>query len=194
MNKRIAAIVLAVLALTVVGGWTAGGIAGSKHDFSNSQWAGGDACGACHVPHREEAPKAAPLWDPSADLSRRFAAPTKSDDGPGRGTLMCIRCHDGTIARDTFLGDPRERFKNKRNPALLAAGHGTTDHPVGIKYPSIDRGFRPITQVEAKGAVRLPDGKVECVSCHDPHNTLGLANFLVTSNARSALCLTCHNK
>jgi predicted CXXCH cytochrome family protein len=42
--------------------------------------------------------------------------------------------------------------------------------------------------------VRLPDGRVECVSCHDPHNQSGTQAMLAVSNRRSALCLTCHVK
>jgi predicted CXXCH cytochrome family protein len=35
--------------------------------------------------------------------------------------------------------------------------------------------------------------RVECASCHDPHNTSN-GTFLRRSNAGSNLCLTCHNK
>lgn len=35
--------------------------------------------------------------------------------------------------------------------------------------------------------------RVECASCHDPHNTAN-GTFLRRSNASSALCLTCHVK
>lgn len=54
-----------------------------------------------------------------------------------------------------------------------------------------------------KADVRLygANDQVECASCHDPHNFLptggvggGSNLFLRTSNARSAVCLACHNK
>lgn len=35
--------------------------------------------------------------------------------------------------------------------------------------------------------------RVECASCHDPHNTTN-GTFLRRTNAGSGLCLTCHNK
>lgn len=38
-----------------------------------------------------------------------------------------------------------------------------------------------------------PIPRVECASCHDPHNTAN-GTFLRRSNANSALCLTCHVK
>lgn len=39
----------------------------------------------------------------------------------------------------------------------------------------------------------LRSDKVECASCHDPHEQTN-GTFLRTSNAGSALCLGCHNK
>lgn len=184
----------ATMIFGVVGGLALADIEGSKHDFSNKDWAEGDSCGVCHAPHREEPPKAAPLWDPNADLSRRFLAPTTGKSTPGAGTMLCIRCHDGTVARDTISGVPSERYANKFNPGVFGTGHGATDHPVGIEYPKIDQGYRPTENVEASKAVRLPEGRVECISCHDPHDEAGVEPMLVMSNKRSALCLTCHNK
>jgi len=183
-----------LFALTVVGGWAWGGIEGSKHDFSNQAWSGGDACGACHVPHREEAPKAAPLWDSGADLTRRFGTPTTSKAVAGSGTLLCIRCHDGTMASDIVSGQGTEPFRNTKHPGVFKSGHQVSNHPVGVEYPRVGQDYHPATTVVAKGAVTLPDGKVECTSCHDPHNGADAAHMLVMSNQRSALCLTCHKK
>lgn len=189
----------AVTMMASVAGLAVAGIEGSKHDFSNKDWAGGDSCGACHSPHRVEAPKAAPLWEPNANLKKRFGAASggaakETSAAPGRGTLLCIRCHDGTVARDTISGVGTDRFVNVQNPGVFGTGHGATDHPVGVEYPKIDRGYRPTENVTAGGAVQLPAGRVECTSCHDPHNQSGFSPMLVMSNSRSALCLTCHRK
>jgi len=176
-------------------GLALGGIEGSKHDFSSEEWSQDDSCGACHTPHREQAPTTAPLWDPNADLNKTFGTPLGESLKAGVGTTLCLRCHDGTIARDTIPVDrPRERFPNKQHPGLFSSGHGESDHPVGVEYPRVAKGFRASTTVESGGAVTLPDGHVECISCHDPHNMTGNKFMLVMSNARSALCLTCHNK
>lgn len=182
------------LVVTVLGGWAIAGIEGSKHDLSHRDWAEGERCGVCHSPHRDAPPKAAPLWDAGADLDRTFGTPLGERLAAGSGTRMCLRCHDGTIARDTITGVLRQRFAGKQNPALFGTGHGRTDHPVGVRYPRFDRGFRPVVGVVASGAVTLPAGRVECVSCHDPHNQSEAEHMLVMSNARSALCLTCHRK
>ncbi|MCO6435930.1 MAG: cytochrome C [Phycisphaerae bacterium] len=179
-------------------GWAFAGIEGSKHDFSDKPWSGGDKCSACHVPHREKAPTAAPLWDPNADLNRVFGTPITSDAQSGSGTLSCLRCHDGTIARDSFGGDDGGRRSiptpYTSHPGFFKAGIRTGNHPVGVKYPRFEDGYKMITTVTARGDVILPAGRVECVSCHDPHNMAELPYMLVVSNARSALCLTCHKK
>ena len=72
MKKDKIAGVCLVFAWTIVGGFALGGVEGSKHDFSNKAWSTDDTCGACHSPHRAQPPKAAPLWDPNADLTRTF--------------------------------------------------------------------------------------------------------------------------
>jgi predicted CXXCH cytochrome family protein len=195
MMKTSAAVALSgIMAFAAIGGLAWGGLEGSKHDFSKKPWAAGETCGACHTPHRDQPPKAAPLWDPTADLARTFGRTATRALAPGSGTLMCLRCHDGTVATETIAGVSRARFVNKQNPGLFDAVHGGTDHPVGIEYPLFKKGFRPVTSVVAKGTVVLPQGRVECISCHDPHNTAGAAHMLVTANTRSALCLTCHKK
>jgi predicted CXXCH cytochrome family protein len=67
------------------------------------------------------------------------------------------------------------------------------DHPIGVPIPQDRREYRSSAMVAASG-IPLPEGRVECVSCHDPHNQQGLDDLLVKSNRRSALCLTCHLK
>jgi predicted CXXCH cytochrome family protein len=38
----------------------------------------------------------------------------------------------------------------------------------------------------------LPGGRIQCVTCHDPHNSGRHEGMLVKSNRRSRLCLSCH--
>ncbi|MCG3136779.1 MAG: hypothetical protein HJJLKODD_00615 [Phycisphaerae bacterium] len=173
------------------------GLSGSAHDFSSQQWSGGDLCIACHAQDRSEFPAEAPLWNPSADFNRTFADALQPGrargDLPGPGTMTCMRCHDGTMAGDMFGGLTGTSANHKRHAGLSSTSHGGTNHPVGIAYPQFDEDFRPQHQVIADG-VPLPNGQVECTSCHDPHNEAGRPYMLVRSNERSALCLTCHKK
>lgn len=198
MRATIRMIVGLVAVVALTGGWAWAGIEGSKHDFSSEEWSGGELCAACHTPHRAEPPAAAPLWNPNADLNRTFGtSPGKrgleDKPAPGAGTLSCLRCHDGTVASSTGTGVVSGGSINKQHPGAFTPAHEKSDHPVGVKYPAFGKGYHAQTSVVAKG-VPLPDGRVECVSCHDPHNEAGVKHMLVISNVRSALCLTCHKK
>lgn len=194
MTGRLLVPIFSVAAALALAGFARGGIEGSKHDFSQKAWSKDDSCGACHTPQRVETPEVTPLWDPAADLSRRFGASVVSRDRAGSGTTTCLRCHDGTVAPSNISSAQRTEFVNKRRSARFAPAHGSSNHPVGIEYPVFDRGYKPANSVTSKGTVALPNGRVECLSCHDPHNGAGQKYFLVTSNAGSALCLTCHRK
>jgi predicted CXXCH cytochrome family protein len=116
------------------------------------------------------------------------------DDPPGPGTLTCLLCHDGTMASDMFGGLGGGGPTRRGHPAANRSAHGGSNHPVGVEYPLFDPEYRPVGLIEAEGLVPLPGGRVECVSCHDPHNELGRPYMLTKSNERSALCLTCHDK
>lgn len=175
------------------------GLAGSKHDFSGESWTGGDRCIACHFLSRDDFPAPAPLWNPSADFNRAFGdalqdSPSGSPSLPGNGTLACLRCHDGTVASDMFGSLAAPAGVNKRHPSLASTAHGSTNHPVGIEYPQFDPEYRPMHMIESEGQVPLPGGRIECISCHDPHNAVGAPHMLTKTNQRSALCLTCHMK
>lgn len=194
MKRPMIAGVTITVVLVAVCGLAFAGLKGSKHDFSTDAWEGFDECGACHVPESEK-PPAPPLWNTRADLTKRFGRSARSESQPGLGTLVCLQCHDGTIAKDaTGAVSGKERFTNRQHSRRFTTGHGRTDHPVGVEYPKIDKGYRSLTSVLSGWRVRLPNGKVECGSCHDPHNDSGEEHMLVMSNARSALCLKCHRK
>lgn len=85
-------------------------------------------------------------------------------------SYQCVSCHDGSIA-------PATRYS----------------HPVGIEYPMYST---YISHFVSRGALNrriiLIDGKVGCLSCHNPLNPG--RNHLVMSNDRSRLCLSCHMK
>ncbi len=82
------------------------------------------------------------------------------------------------------------------------------DHPISMSYPTfeLDPGFNQPSIMKEDGGRSFPNGiqtfegdKVQCASCHDPHNPdekniEGRDPFLRTSNRNSALCLTCHQK
>jgi len=173
------------------------GVIGGKHDLST--WTGrpGDACRACHVPHLQGVrPTTRPSGEPGVELFRITGQRAVFVPGrytPGPSSLMCLGCHDGTVATAT-IGSAHALLAGVREGFAVPEGFVWRDHPIGVLYPSDRREFRPASVVETAGNIRLPEGRMECVSCHDPHNAAGVDKMLVMSNRRSALCLACHIK
>ena len=118
--------------------------------------------------------------------------PGQSADSSGarldESSATCLTCHDGSLAPDEGIPD--------LEPGVWHHGgySSTTSHPLGVDYRAAmihkRRGYREISTLP--DVVKLPDGKVECVSCHNlySHNK----HLLSISNEGSRLCLTCHRK
>ena len=130
----------------------------------------------------------------------------------GQNSRLCLSCHDGTIS----LGSVRNL--NGTAQTIPMGGGVTTmpvgatnlgtnladDHPVGYLYkPGALAGQDPELRSYATGPgsggdVKLSPnhpatGRVECPSCHDPHDNQ-FQKFLRVSNVNGALCKTCHDK
>ena len=105
-------------------------------------------------------------------------------------SLLCLGCHDGVTAPDVYSSGHAVRIAGNLGDARLGT-RGLRSHPVGIEYPSGRADYQPRAAVEAKGLL-LPDGRIQCGTCHDAHNTHGHAGMLKISNRRSQMCLTCH--
>ncbi|MDH5758057.1 MAG: cytochrome c3 family protein [Gemmatimonadota bacterium] len=158
-----------------VSGQTRVVIAGSPHDFrSASSVASGalddSGCVTCHAPRRDATVEFA-LYGEERDA---LLAPGEPDSG----TRLCLSCHDGMSASDDFFG--------------LAA---EDNHPVSVEYDDRTSARLHSPQAVEDGGIKLFDhgsgDRVECASCHNPHDN-SRGNFLRTSNAGSAMCMTCH--
>lgn len=157
---------------------------------------GDDICMFCHTSH--SAAPLEPLWnkDQKGTVYQPYTSSTaKASPGqPTGSSLLCLSCHDGTIA----LG----KIRNK--PAINMVGGVTTlppgstrlgtdlrdDHPISFIYPNEPELVPPAS---LSGMVKLEKGQVQCRSCHDPHDN-EFGKFLVMSNQGGALCTTCHIK
>lgn len=185
-------------------------IVGSAHDFSAQSWnTSGEICVVCHTPHNADITVAnAPLWNHSlttqtfqiysSSVSPTFTGTTGQPDASSK---LCLSCHDGSVALENFGG-----VGGGTHFISGGANLGTdlrNDHPISFTYDATlattDGGlFNPATALSGLGSTIASDllfaGKMQCASCHDVHNSAGIAHLLVKSNAGSALCLTCHNK
>ncbi len=157
---------------------------GSKHDFSMNGELGRDLCMPCHTPHQ--------VAPPTARLDRRpeSVAPLRAAQrvdieltGP---SLMCLGCHDGVTAPDVYTNS--HALRADFGPP---GASGLRSHPVGVRYPAAAAGYHSPGSVEQAG-LPLPDGRIQCTTCHDAHNTHGFAGMLRISDERSGMCLTCH--
>ena len=177
------------------------GVLGSAHDFSGLGGGPTDACIACHVPHVQAV---RPTTQPSTESSTQPALEMYRIEGqrrifvpdrymPGPTSLLCLGCHDGTIATST-ISSSHALLAGVREGFSVPERFVWRDHPIGVRYPAQGRDYRPESFVTAGGRIVLPDGRIECISCHDPHNRSGIKGMLVMSNRKSALCLTCHIK
>ncbi len=205
--KRSNIIPLAIVSMLTSTGICFGQIAGSPHDFSRESWSQGQICLPCHAPHFAPSDDNAPLWNHELSTATYTLYSSGSLDAtlsqPTGISKLCLSCHDGTVAVDSFGGRTGSQFID--GDASLGTDL-SEHHPVSFIFDdalAIRDGqlFPPSTTPSgiagAGGTIQtdmLNNNSLECSSCHDVHNTFNNEDLLVKSNDGSALCLTCHNK
>ena len=202
------------------------GVDTTPHNFTSSSqspnaffYGTGQLCVFCHTPHNGNQTLGAALWNHETNESQTYQMYNSNtmdmtqSAQPHKGSLVCLSCHDGTIAINSLNNVPGPDLAGTYGSPggtnldgsgrLTASSHAyvgtdlTDDHPVGITYDaSRDVGnFNAKTGVAANYPDRLlSEGLyVECASCHDAHDNT-YSNFLVEDNSGSQLCLRCHIK
>lgn len=212
---------IAALGLVLSSQVQAGTITGSAHDFSANGYSGGQICVVCHTPHNSDTTVTqAPLWNHAVTTTTFTMYTSGSLDATSVGqpdgvSKLCLSCHDGTVAIDSFGGATGTNFVTG-SKRIGDAGALNDDHPISIAYDTAlsqtDQGLHdPATRNVTIGAggdktrtgtvatLMLSNGTVQCSSCHDVHNNFAVPGavgtpLLKVSKAGSAICLTCHNK
>jgi hypothetical protein len=197
------------------------GIAGSAHDFGQFGWANSQICLPCHTPHnaivRDAAGQlvGAPLWNHTVSTATYtlYVNPDTGQQVTGQvdtNSRLCLSCHDGTVAVDSFGGGAGTQQIG--NPDAILGTDLENDHPIGeaAVWPSptpvdyVDPSLR--TQAGIMPLRALADGRavVGCTSCHEPHNRKNIPSMLWTSVSGpgttvdgrsvsgSVLCMNCH--
>ena len=160
-----------------------------------------EICIFCHTPHNSKADS--PLWNRSQSgqsYTPYSSSTAKASTGqPTGSSILCLSCHDGTIALGKVLS--RQTDINISGATTIPSGSGRLgtdlrdDHPISFNYSSASQGNGELINPGAlTGAVKLDaNGDLQCTSCHNAHDNAN-GKFLVLSNTGGQLCETCHTK
>ena len=216
MNRMLA---IAIAGLMWIALPAAAQISGSVHDLNSYVPAitmpDARICVACHTPHNANT-TVAPLWNHAASAGGHTAYDSGTIDAtdlaaPTGISFMCLGCHDGSAALDSFGAGTR----TDNTPGTVTLT-GTAlvdidlsnDHPISFTYDTALAGVDvelhdPSGTASGLGGnidvdmlFGLGNDQLECSSCHDVHNGPSVveAPLLIKTNASSQLCLTCHDK
>ena len=190
--------------LTIILIFSLGGAASAQNHSADATVA---QCLSCH-----------PMAMPTHPLSANSMAPPSWPVGP-QGQIICQTCHDcngttcyprqpapqlcrnchncargmaclinsahiGNASNIQSISDACLQCHNSQPPALQTTH---ADHPVNITYTQ-KPGYNQITDPR----LVLVNGKITCITCHDPYQSE--PNRLAMPNDNSRLCLSCHNK
>ncbi len=224
-------ILILVVVMLFVAGIAFANVVGSRHDMRAV--GGGTAtgngvvevCAACHTPHQStDASKQYPLWNHTMSTTASFGVYTSSTFNGG-GTIadiggqaigsqsvsmLCMGCHDGTVAVLSMYNPPNSGDVTSYNAVRSVNATGfitgpsgayigtdlTDDHPVNFTYDTaLATADTELVDPAGNATITgwLVGGTLQCSSCHDVHNGT-YTPFLRTSNVASALCTTCHIK
>ena len=170
-----------------------------------------EVCVFCHTPHSGDQ-TTGPLWNrnytaPSFNMYNSSTLDMTIEGSPVTISLACLSCHDGTTAFDSLLNFPsasdgsdwvwNSSNKIQSTDTSFMGTDLSNDHPISITYdPTVTPDPTEWNTANAQNYVNgipLFDGRVECGSCHNPHDDQ-FGVFLRASNSGSALCLKCHIK
>jgi len=212
-------ILFAALALVAgFGGVSIAGIQGSFHDFSGAGWSENRICLPCHTPHNADTlVSEAPLWNHEVTTAsyQVYSSPTMTAspvNQPTGASKLCLSCHDGTVAVDSFGGNPGAIMIGSINGSADLGTDLSDDHPISFTYDAtlatndgglfdptttnVTIGTAPFTKTGPISDVMLFGGVLQCASCHSVHNDFVVGDeYLLKLNSQgSELCLACHNK
>jgi predicted CXXCH cytochrome family protein len=198
-------------------------IAGSKHDFSTATWSDQAICKPCHTPHNAIAQDiTARLWAHTLSTQATYighGSTLKSTDGgttlEAQGTLnattdldgatrLCLSCHDGTVALDSFMGRNATTsdgvvMGGDANHGSVEANLGTdlsNDHPVGLttlyKDSTIGGYNNPYSSAVAAG-LKFVISPTPVSATDLPKVPLGTNGQPLYTNYPAVSCITCHD-
>jgi len=98
----------------------------------------------------------------------------------------CLSCHDGKTAsnvRPNLINNP-----DKKSIMMMISGK----HPIGMDYEKYSQSNHKLKNLdEMSQNLTLAEGRVSCITCHDPLNSEQY--HLRVTNSGIDLCSGCHN-
>jgi predicted CXXCH cytochrome family protein len=164
-----------------------------------------DACAYCHAPHSG---MNVGLWNQklTTQIYATYGSNTAKNIGTqpllGSSSNQCLSCHDGTVAVGATVAYGQVSMRGSMNTLDVFGSNLQSSHPFSVALPLKDNIhlFASLTTNghtgDPTGAVKLIQGNVECMSCHDPHvqaRDLVSQNFMVEDSSSGRLCLACHD-
>ena len=158
-----------------------------------------EVCVFCHTPHN--ASPSAPLWNHALPGQWYIEyGSTTLQARPGQPTgksLLCLGCHDGTVALGALGNPPGGQTVDLSSVYLTGRARVGTDladdHPISFTYDAALLTKNPQLVNPAIVDLPLEDSQVQCTTCHDAHEK-DILPFLRTTTFNGALCATCHDK
>jgi predicted CXXCH cytochrome family protein len=164
-----------------------------------------DPCSYCHAPHSG---LNIGLWNQKLTTQTYSTYTSNTEKNMGRqptvgySTNQCLSCHDGTVAVGTTVTYGNVTMNGSMNSQDILGTSMQASHPFSMITPLKDN-IDLVSSLTASGAtadptgaVKLINGNVECISCHNPHvqaKDLVSRNFLVKDSSSGQLCLSCHD-
>ncbi len=161
-----------------------------------------EICIFCHTTHQSD-PKT-PMWNRNTKgvsyILYNSSTLTATAGQPDGSSILCLSCHDGTIAPGNIksrkseidFGMSKRSFKSSKSNLTTDL---SDDHIISIMYNSSlafsDGQIKEPSSLNS--GVKLENEKIQCTSCHNPHKNT-YEKFLVASTKYSELCLNCHNR
>jgi len=231
----LSALVAASASIAHAGAAAGSGIYMSPHDIRNSMnltETQDRLCAYCHTPHHALDQTLGPLWSHAVSTETPAAYSSPSFDSKGIAindpyigdTRLCMSCHDGTVAVDSYYGNTGSNYIPTGTGFMDNPNLGTNmsqTHPIGFlfsealaKSPNLNSGLTtgsPYLGNTSNPPVTVgsrlwggTSGYMTCRTCHDVHNQKNqTANsikagtphfFILGGQLNSGLCITCHNQ
>jgi predicted CXXCH cytochrome family protein len=155
---------------------------------------------------------------PAGRAGRAAAQAIRNGTTPGSASLLCLSCHDGSIAVNQYGNASQPLSSQGRGGDTISPqyrigyqGYLVNHHPIGLDYVQVrtqDAEIRdpdafnltPVSKIRGHLFGNGASGTgaqtfLECASCHSVHNKGNSGERLLwRSNRDSELCLTCHDK